>query len=318
MAGHLRPGDPAGRSIAAQQLDDSDLVVVQHEFGIYGGPDGEEVIDLLTQITATRVVVLHTVLAEPTEHQRTVLQEIIELADAVVVMTRAARAIIAAQYSLSEDRLWLIPHGVDPRPVIAAHPSPRPVILTWGLIGPGKGIEWAIRALAEIAPDDRPLYRVLGQTHPKVLMDQGERYRTQLESLAANLGISDDVEIDGRYQDAPALAAQVAAATVVLLPYDSREQATSGVLAEAVAAGKIVIATRFPHAIELLSDSGILVSHEQPAEITQAIEQALHDPNQAVLARALAQKFAGDNSWANVAGRFEALLSDAADEAVCR
>jgi len=232
-----------------------------------------------------------------------------------VVMTHRAQALLASEYAVPEARLLMIPHGVDPAPLLAAAPShQRPVILTWGLIGPGKGIEWGIRAMACLSPiTPRPLYRVLGQTHPKVLKEQGDGYRRSLEALAVELGVADDIEIDGSYQEAEQLAAAVAAADLVLLPYDSREQATSGVLAEAVAAGKVVIATRFPHAVELLSGgAGVLVGHKSPMEIANAIGVALGEPKRAASAAALARETAKSNSWANTARRYRMLLDGVA------
>jgi glycosyltransferase involved in cell wall biosynthesis len=204
----------------------------------------------------------------------------------------------------------VIPHGVDAWVAGApTQPSTRPVVLTWGLLGPGKGIEWGIRALAELTSlVPRPIYRILGQTHPKVLLEHGEAYRTSLLALADRLGVGEDVEIDGRYQDVDDLAAQVAAADLVLLPYDSREQVTSGVLTEAVAAGKLVIATRFPHALELLSGGkGMLVEQCRPDEIAQAIRDAILDPLLAATAAARAQEAVRADSWSNVGERYRAL-----------
>lgn len=309
----LRPGDLASRADAAEVLNDSDVVVVQHEYGIYGGPDGDEVLDLLSRITAPTVVVMHTVLASPTAHQRQVTQEIGELAGAVVAMTRTAVTLLVDEYDVPAAKVSLIPHGVDawtapPR----ARTSLTPVVLTWGLIGPGKGIEWGIRAMALLGDlDPAPLYRVLGQTHPKVVIDQGERYRDSLTALVDELGLTGRVEIDGRYRKTSELAAEVAAADLVLLPYDSRDQATSGVLVEAVAAGKLVIATRFPHSIELLSDgAGLLVDHQHPQQIAMAVVAALEDRARLEAALAVARAHAHANSWPAVAQRYAALADE--------
>ena len=309
VASWLHPSDLGSRASAVATLNECDAVIIQHEFGIYGGPDGEEVIGVLESLQPRRIVVLHTVLARPTAHQRLVLQRIVQLADVIVVMTSAAYTIVSEQYGADRERLELIPHGVEPRPIPRVRwPADRPVILTWGLIGPGKGVEWGIRALGGMPPRVRPLYRVLGQTHPKVLLDQGEQYRSMLESLVAQLGLSRDVEIDGRYQTSEELATQLELADLVLLPYDSTDQATSGVLAEAVAAGKVVVATRFPHAVELLSaGGGILVANKRPDEIARAIRDGLHNPRFGVRARMQAVERASTNGWPRVAARFRAL-----------
>lgn len=305
IAGDLRPGVPDDRLAAVEVLDDCDAVIVQHEYGIYGGPDGDEILDILARLRRPAIVVLHTVLATPTAHQREVISRIADLAGLVVVMTRAAEHLLLQHYSVSASIIQVIPHGVDPvLTEVPAHRFPRPVILTWGLIGPGKGIAWAIRAMAAVRDlSPAPLYRVLGQTHPKVVLDQGERYRDSLTSLADRLGVADQVQLDDRYRETPDLAAQVAAADIVLLPYDSREQVTSGVLAEAHAAGKFVIATRFPHAVELLSrGGGILVDHENPDQIAQAIRSRLrgsHLRGLSTPATAIAA-----TSWAEVAEHY--------------
>jgi glycosyltransferase involved in cell wall biosynthesis len=144
-----------------------------------------------------------------------------------------------------------------------------------------------------------------------VVIDQGEQYRRSLGLLVDELGLKGDVKIDGRYRESAELAAEVAAADLVLLPYDSREQATSGVLVEAVAAGKLVIATRFPHSIELLSHGGgVLVGHQHPAQIAGAIRAALADPARAREAQAAARESARVNSWTAVAERYQALASE--------
>jgi len=281
VVGDLRPGSTDSRVDTARTLDACDVVVVQHEYGIYGGPDGDEILDVLARLSAPTVVVFHTVREHPTAHQRWVLDRIGGLASAVVVMTRAAEDLLARQYAIPASKVRVIPHGVaawaPTAPLVPIAAATRPTVLTWGLIGPGKGIEWGIRALA--AWDDRqprPRYIVAGQTHPKVLADAGEAYRDSLAALARELGVGDDVVLDGRYLDGAELAALVATADVVLLPYDTSEQTTSGVLVEAIAAGKPVVATRFPHSLELLTGgAGLLVDHGDPAQIAAALATIL-------------------------------------------
>lgn len=317
----LRPGNLVSRANAAEVLNDSDVVVVQHEYGIYGGPDGDEILDLLSRITAPTIVVMHTVLTSPTPHQRRVTQEIGALAGVIVAMTRRAATLLVEEYEVPAAKVSLIPHGVDARTATPrARTSPNPVVLTWGLIGPGKGIEWGIRAMALLSDmDPAPIFRVLGQTHPKVVIDQGERYRDSLTSLVGELGLTGRVEIDGRYQESADLAAEVAAADLVLLPYDSRDQATSGVLVEAVAAGKLVIATRFPHSIELLGDgAGLLVDQKHPEQIAAAIMAALGDRARIETALVVARAHAHANSWEAVAQRYVALADELAMVSVGR
>jgi len=290
-------------------LSASDAVIVQHEYGIYGGPDGDEILAVLDALTAPSIVVLHTVLPAPTTHQREVLEQVTQLADAVVVMTETARGLLAAHYTVDARKVTVIPHGVaDWSSVeVAPHPDHRQM-LTWGLIGPGKGIEWGIRAMAELAESDPTLhYLVAGQTHPKVVDRDGEAYREGLQQLIDDLGLHERVTLDGRYLDAHQLAAHVAAADIVLLPYDTREQVTSGVLAEAVAAGKDVIATTFPHSTELLANGvGTLVEHEDPTAIARAAREILHRAAPADHHRAPSI----DVSWPAVAAQYRSLVGD--------
>ncbi|MCI1020132.1 glycosyltransferase [Microbacterium sp. C5A9] len=311
----LQPGSPAGREAAAEALADCDVVIVQHEYGIYGGADGDEIVDLLQRLRVPRVVVMHTVLPTPTAHQRSVTEQIIENSEIVVAMTSTAADLLAEQYGVPDERLRLIPHGVDEWTThIDVVQSERPVLLTWGLLGPGKGIEWVIRALAAMKDlDPQPVYRVLGQTHPKVLLESGEQYRRSLWALADDLGVSASVEIEARYQQPDELAREVAGADIVMLPYDSHDQATSGVLVEAVAAGRPVIATRFPHATELLADGGgALVAHRSPGEIAAAVRMLLADPAHVLADVELARALGSVTSWGGVAERYRDLAIELA------
>lgn len=274
-------GDPVGLGRAAARLNDRDVVILQHEFGVYGGRDGDEILSLLASLRVPTVVVLHTVLVDPTPHQREVLEAVVAAADSVVTMTATARDRLDAHYQADMTKVEIIAHGA-PETRVSTGLAPifrtgEPTVLTWGLLGPGKGIEWGIEAMA-LLRDLRPAprYVVAGQTHPKVVLRDGEAYRTALSGQVQRLGLSGAVSFDGRYRDAPALAELVSSADVVLLPYDSVDQVTSGVLVEAVAAGKPVVATGFPHAVELLgSGAGVIVAHRDPPAIAEALRSVL-------------------------------------------
>lgn len=311
IVGDVIAGDPASLARSLPRLNACDVVIVQHEFGIFGGPDGDEVLALLAGLTVPSIVVLHTVLTDPSTHQREVLEAVVATAGAVVCMTDTAHRRLSAAYRVDPDKVSVIAHGAPD--LLAAgpgtalpQPTARPTVLTWGLLGPGKGIEWAVRAMTELQDlHPAPRYLVSGQTHPKVVAHQGEAYRQSLIDLAAELDLGDTVELDGRYLDGPGLAAVVAAADVVVLPYDSTEQVTSGVLIEAVAAGKPVVATRFPHAVELLaSGAGVLVPQRDPAAIAAALRRVLTDrPAAAAMARTAAAAAPGLR-WSAVADEY--------------
>jgi glycosyltransferase involved in cell wall biosynthesis len=312
VVGQLVAGDRASVQRSAQLLNDGDVAIVQHEYGVYGGPDGDEVLTLLAALDVPSVVVLHTVLTTPTTHQREVLEAVARLASAVVVMTASAYDRLAG-YAVDLSKVSVIPHGA---PVVSASHapifrSPAPTLLTWGLLGPGKGIEWAIEAMASLTDlQPAPRYVIAGQTHPKVIAHEGEAYRDRLNAQVRELSLAATVTFDSRYRDSDALAELVSSADVVLLPYDSTDQVTSGVLIEAVAALKPVIATRFPHAVELLGDgAGLLVPHRDSAAIASALRTLLtHRELAAQMARAASATTTGA-LWPAVAAQYRELAA---------
>lgn len=310
---HLVTSSPGGEAEAAAVLDGFDVVVVQHEYGIYGGPDGDQVLSVLDALSVPVIVVLHTVLVDPTPHQRDVLERVLALADTVVTMTPTARRRLLDGYPVDPSRVVLIPHGApDNRLPDSVRPSvygAAPTILTWGLLGPGKGIEWVVDALADLRDlDPQPRYLVLGETHPKVVEREGEAYRHALRARAVRRGVGHLLEFDDRYLSTTALLRRVAEADVVILPYDSREQVTSGVLVEALASGKPVVATGFPHAVELLGGgTGLLVPHGDSAAMAAALRRILTEPG---LARRLGVQAGAEASellWPAVADRYRAI-----------
>jgi glycosyltransferase involved in cell wall biosynthesis len=275
--------DAGGWQLAAKALGHFDVAVVQHEYGIYPGADGHDVVPMLNQLTVPSIVVLHTVLAAPTARQKSVLEQVAQAANAVVVMTTTARDRLAAGYDVDPAKVTVIPHGAHDHAAAPAVKGSRP--LTWGLLGPGKGIEWAVRAMGRLRNlPQRPVYTIAGKTHPRVLEQHGEQYRDGLVELTRVLGIADAVRFDPVYRDDASLGRLIRSADVVLLPYDSREQVTSGVLIEAVAAGVPVVATRFPHAVELLTGGpGVLVPHGDAAAMADAVRAILTSPDAAGL-----------------------------------
>lgn len=304
----LVAGDAESLASAAAALEACDVALIQHEYGIYGGSDGDEVLELMASLRVPAVLVLHTVLPAPTERQRTVLERACALASAVVVMTRTALDTLERRYDVDPAAVRVIPHGIATWAGDAG-PSTRGghEILTWGLLGPGKGIERGIRALAALrATMPGARYRIVGQTHPKVLEREGDRYRDALRGLVAELGQDDAVTMDATYHDGPTLARIVASADVVLLPYDSREQVTSGVLVEAIAAGKPVVATAFPHAVELLADgAGAVVPHDDAEAMAAALGAALEGARSG----GTADRAPLGATWAEVAARYRALAA---------
>lgn len=273
--------DPRSAAAASAWLNGFDAVVLQHEYGIFGGPDGEQVLDLLDGVLRPVVTVLHTVLDQPTPRQRAIIEELGRRSAALVVMTEAARTRLLERFDVEPDSVVLIPHGAHENRSLPFERvrSGTSTVLTWGLLGPGKGIEAGIDALALLGPMiPPPRYLIAGQTHPKVKAASGEAYRESLAQRAIARGVRHLVEFDDDYRDLDSLKALIRNADVVLLPYESRDQVTSGVLIEAVASRKPVVATDFPHARELLSSgAGIVVPHGDPAAIAAALGRILRD-----------------------------------------
>lgn len=316
--------EPGGAARAASRLNGYDIAIVQHEYGIFGGPDGADVLDVVRDLDVPVVVVLHTVLTTPTLRQRAILDELVLRASAVVTMTHTARERLIEHYVVTPDDIHVVPHGaLDSRPaaVLAAADAAdadhghladdRPTVLTWGLLGSGKGIEWAIEAMAGLGDlDPAPRYLIVGETHPKVVEFEGERYREGLESRVRDLGLEHVVEFDARYLTTAELHDLVGQADVVLLPYDSQEQVTSGVLVEAVTARRPVVATAFPHARELLaSGAGLLVDRQNPDAIAAAVRRVLTEPGLAARMTAEATRIAPELLWPAVADQYRQLAA---------
>jgi glycosyltransferase involved in cell wall biosynthesis len=304
-----RTGTPGGWAAAAAVLNRFDVAIVQHEYGIYPGQDGDEVLPLLGALTVPSIAVLHTVLTTPTPRQQSVLERVVAAADTVITMTDTARRRLTTGYRVDPAKIMVIPHGAGSHTSAPRDRHDRPHLLTWGLLGPGKGIEWALRALAglrDLRPN--PVYTVAGRTHPKVLEQHGDVYRDSLKTLAADLGVADAVRWDDVYHDQASLSRLIRSADVVVLPYDSTEQVTSGVLIEAVGGGVPVVATAFPHAVELLTDGpGLIVPHRDAQALSAAVRRILTDP-------ALAARLAGLTGgptlrWPAVAARYQALAT---------
>ena len=299
--------DPSTATGAIEALNRCDAAIVQHEYGLYGGTDGSDILRVLDGVHVPKLVVLHTALPNPTPHQRDILNAVIAQADQIVVMTRAAASVLESVNDIGPTPVEVIPHGAAVTSGVANRQiDTPPLLLTWGLIGPGKGIEWVIDAMAglrDLTPT--PQYLVMGRTHPKVLAHEGDVYRHMLEQRVRANGVGDLVRFDNAYYDLDYLTAVITSADAVILPYDSFDQATSGVLVDAIAAGRPVIATSFPHSRELLgTGAGIIVNHRDPASIGDAIRRVVTEPALATSMAREARSLAPGLSWDAVAEQY--------------
>ena len=317
VVGELVNGSLESLADTIDLLNQCDVAIVQHEYGLYGGDDGDEVVDILRSLEVPAIVIAHTILTHPTTHQRSVLVDVAEEADRVVVMSAAAQDRLIEGFDVDPEKVVSIPHGAATparRPWTA--PSGRPTMLTWGLVGPGKGIERVIDAMVTLVDLlDRPRYLVAGRTHPKVLAADGELYRNARIEQAWRLGVAASVTFDASYRDVASLTALIQAADVVVLPYDSTDQVTSGVLVDAIAAGKPVVATAFPHAVELLAGgAGIVVDHDDPDGLALALRRVLTEPGLAAGMAAEAARLAPTMGWGVVSSAYLELADRIRDE----
>jgi polysaccharide biosynthesis protein PslF len=303
VIGELVNGSATSCAASSELLNQSDVALIQHEYGIYGGVDGDEVVDIVGGLRVPSIVVAHTVPKNPTPHQRSVLEAIAAVADQVVVMSDAASRRLRRGFDIDHRKVTTIPHGATVPTKLPLKRSGRPTLLTWGLLGPGKGVERVIEAMGSLHDlNGRPRYLIAGRTHPKVLATDGEAYRDARVEQAQRRGVADSVFFDAAYRNLPSLTALVQSSAVVVLPYDSTDQVTSGVLVDAVASGRPVVATAFPHAVELLgSGAGIVVSHDDPGALASALRRVLTDPRISGSMAAEARRLAPTMAWSVVA-----------------
>jgi glycosyltransferase involved in cell wall biosynthesis len=309
VIGELVSGSAASIAASIELLNQNDVAVIQHEYGIYGGVDGDDVLDIVDGLRVPSIIVAHTILKDPTPHQRSVLEELVGMADQVVVMSEAARRRLCAGFDVDSRKVTTIPHGAALPTGLAARRPSRPTLLTWGLLGPGKGVERVIESMSSLKDlPGRPQYLIAGQTHPKVLADDGDAYRDARKEQARRCGVADSVSFDARYWQVSKLPALIQSASVVVLPYDSTDQVTSGVLVDAIACGRPVVATAFPHAVELLSTgAGIVVGHDDPDAMATALRQVLTQPRLAGAMAGEARRLAPQMAWSVVADAYVTL-----------
>lgn len=267
-------------------INQVDALIVQHEYGIYGGPDGWYVLDLMNSARMPIITTLHTVLTEPSEGQAQVMLELAKLSERLVVMSHFAAQVLQEVYEVPRRQIAVIPHGIPDVPFVDPvfykdqfGLEGRKVMLTFGLMSPGKGIEYAIQALPKIRERHPDLvYVVLGATHPHVLKKEGNAYRNSLERLADKLGVRDQVVFHNRFVTLEELCGYIGAADLYVTPYLNKMQIVSGTLAYAAGAGKAVLSTPYWYAEELLADErGRLIEFKSPQSIANAVTDLLNN-----------------------------------------
>lgn len=273
----------AAREINASGVDG---VWVQHEYGIFGGDHGEYVCDFVDALAEPLILTLHTVLEQPDPAQLRILRHLVSRASRMMVMSQEGRELLARIYGAAHENIVVIEHGAPDRPFCEAADAKRrlgladdPILMTFGLLGPGKGLETAICALpAIVAAHPNVRYRIVGATHPNLVAQEGEAYRSKLEALAEELGVGANIEWVNRFLETNELLDQLEACDIYLTPYLNLQQSTSGTLSYAVALGRAVVSTPYKHARELLSGgAGRLVPPQDSPAIAREVNALLSD-----------------------------------------
>ncbi len=322
----IRRDEAADYTQTARSLDSCvEVASIQHEFGIWGGQDGSHVLDFARALDVPAVATLHTVMRDPTPGQRAVLSELVARTAATVVMSKSAATLLTKAYDVDPRRLSIIPHGVPDLPLIdSAEVKPRvgvdgrDVILSFGLLGPGKGYELALDALpAVVAAHPKALYVVVGATHPDLLRTEGEAYRETLVRQVARLGMKNHVQFVDRFVGRVELTRWLQAADVFVTPYPNLEQIVSGTLSYAMGAGRAVVSTPYAYANELLANGrGILIEPGSPSSLASALINVLGDPGLRAAIGRRAHAYSRGMVWSAVGADYGRLFAQVAVNAL--
>src|SRR5271170_5846004 len=287
-----------------------DMVCLQHEYGIFGGPAGSHILHLLRGLKMPVVTTLHTVLREPNPNQLRVMEEVAGLSDRLIVMSQLSSQFLQEIFKVPGSKIDMVPHGVPDLPFLDPNfykdrfgVEGKAVLLTFGLLSPNKGIENVIQALPQILSKHKNVaYIVAGATHPHVLRREGDKYRASLQALAKEVGVESQVIFHDRFVSPEEMAEFIGAADIYITPYRFEAQVVSGTLAYALGAGKAIISTPYWYAIELLDDRrGALVPFQDPDAIAQKTIELLDTPAIRHAMRKRAYLYARDMVWKRVA-----------------
>jgi glycosyltransferase involved in cell wall biosynthesis len=287
-----------------------DMVCLQHEYGIFGGPAGSHILHLLRGLKMPVVTTLHTVLREPNPDQLLVMEEIAELSDRLIVMSQLSSQFLQEVFKVPGSKIDMVPHGVPDLPFLDPNfykdrfgVEGKAVLLTFGLLSPNKGIENVIQALPQILSKHKNVvYIVAGATHPHILRREGDNYRASLQALAKEIGVESQVIFHNRFVSPEEMVEFIGAADIYITPYRHEAQVVSGTLAYALGAGKAIISTPYWHAIELLDDRrGALVPFQDPNAIANKTIELLNTPAIRHSMRKRGYLFAREMVWKRVA-----------------
>ena len=297
---------------------DIDLLVVEHEYGIYGGDSGEYLLDLVNLIDIPFVTTLHTVLASPLEKQRQILNELGKKSKKIITMAQNTVGILTDVYDIDPLKIEVIHHGVPNIPMKTRDAlkkkngiEGRPVISTFGLLGPGKGLEYGIEAIARVARTHKDvIYFILGQTHPSIIKESGEAYRMGLEEKVRQLGLSDNVRFVNKYLTKEEIVRNLKMSDIYMTPYLNKDQAVSGTLAYAAGYGRVIVSTPYSYAREMLSGGrGLLAKFRDADSIADQIEYVLSHPDEKLIMERNTLAVGQTMMWNLVAKKYKELFA---------
>ena len=296
-----------------------EILIIQHEYGIFGGSHGEYILQFAAKLNKPYIVVCHTVLPRPRRQQKAILKNLCSRSSAVVCMTKRSARLLSNLYGVPKELLNVISHGV---PEFKRHPaeelkrkhnlSGKKLISTFGLIGPGKGLELGIKAMSEVVRDfPDATYLILGQTHPMLKKKEGETYRIMLENMVQELNIENSVIFVNRFLNDNELGEYLHMSDIYLSPYPNPDQAVSGTMAFAIGCGKAIVSTSYAYAIEVLENGrGLLAETAHPESLANLIKKILADPDLQSSLEARAYKIGKTWTWPNIGRQYSSVLAD--------
>lgn len=305
---------------AANYINNNDnlhLLIIQHEYGIFGGEDGDYILELIHHLHKPYLIITHTVLPQPSKHQKQVLNQLCHHAAAIVCMTRKSAELLTDLYEAPLELIHVIPHGV---PHFKRHGSNflkmkygfdnKKIISTFGLIGPGKGLEIGIKAIANLVPRWPNIrYLILGQTHPMLKKHEGEKYREMLEHMVLDLGLNDNVHFVNKFLTDQEIGEYLYMTDIYLSPYPNKDQAVSGTLAFAIGCGRAIVSSSYAYAIEVLAGKrGLLAESAEPYELSRLMENILTDESLQIRLQNRAYELGKTWTWVNIGKQYNSLF----------
>lgn len=300
---------------AAERINASDIqvLIIEHEYGIFGGDSGEQLLELVKRVKKPIITTLHTVLPSPKEKQRNILKELCQRSEKVVIMASNSRKLLKDVYGADPSKIEMIPHGVPSFDIPPQYElkkemdmEGRIIVSTFGLLSPGKGLAQGIEAVAQVAKKHTDiLYMILGQTHPVIKKKYGETYRTSLKKKVQELGLENNVRFVNKYLEKEEIIRSLVLSDIYMTPYLGREQAVSGTLAYAIGYGRAVVSTPYPYARELLADGrGLLAEFEDVESLDKNISFLIEHPEKRQEMEEKAMRLGVTMRWDAVAGRY--------------